>query len=339
MSLTAGAFQIIEPSFQEPEFLVQWTQPSGFIHLLTGDGLRNRLGEEDLLVYAKQLQLRTKIAASQNTINELPGVDLVASMVSTMTYRLQLREEWNHHDVNMAGIWGFSLVEAYHLGHRQAHYQLARDACLKGLNPQNGEGIINAPGVTTSNLPADPYGNVNWSTYDNGAMAFFLSMQIGTIKQNTLNLGVGQKFTIIGPQRDLMIYEYNVVSLTQYQREGAGTASTAGTFKEILMKNGDSVTWTYDDTLQGAGANGNDLVIIDMPEIKKISGPTGMDLNQLAKLTPNNLACVAQYSDMAAPREITSPLAGGATDYLTEWRISCGWPLRGAAVVIISAPY
>ena len=50
----------------------------------------------------------------------------------------------------------------------------------------------------------------------------------------------------------------HVVQLVQFQRQGAGTTSTAGTLKEILMANGDSVVWTYDDTLIGAGAGGAD---------------------------------------------------------------------------------
>ncbi len=339
MALQAGAYAVVNPSFSEPEILTQWVQPSGFIHTLSGSGLRTRLGEEDLLVYAKQVNMRVKIAAGQTSFNELPGVDIFASQISTATYRAQLAATWNHHDVNAAASWGFSLTEAYKLGHRQGHFQLARDASLKGMNPQNGEGLMNAPGITVSNLPDDPFGNDSWSTYDNGSMAFYLSLQVGTIKQNTLNLGLPKDFTLIGPQRVLMPYEYNVVQLTQFQRDGAGVASTAGTFKEILMRNGDKVTWTYDDTLQGAGANGNDLVFIVMPELTKPAGPEPINLNEFAKLTPGNMTCNAQYADMAAPREITSPMAAGATHYMTEWRFSSGWPLRPQAVRGISAPF
>lgn len=339
MALQAGAYAVVHPSFTEPENIIQWEQPSGFVHTLAGGGLRTKIGEEDLLVYAKQINLRTKNAVNQSQANELPGVDIFASQISTATYRAQVRDTWNHHDVAQAGLWGFALPEAYKLGHRQSHFQLARDASLKGLNPQNGEGFINAPRVTTTNLPADPFGNVNWSTYDNGAMAFYLALQIGTIKQNTLNLGIPQDFTVLGPQRVLMPFEYNVVQLTQYQREGGGVASTAGTFKQILEKNGDSITWTYDDTLQGAGANGNDLVIIVMPGLVKPAGTEPVNLNEFAKLNPGNMTCNTQYADMAAPREITSPMPGGFTDYMTEWRHSSGWLLRPEAGRVITAPY
>lgn len=341
MSLQAGAYAVVNPSFAEPEFIVQWNQPSGFPHMLSGGGLRTRLGSEDLLVYAKQINLRTKVAASQATANELPGVDIFTSQISTATYRAQIRADWNHHDVAAAGVWGFSLPDAYKLGHRQGHFQLARDASLKGMNPQNNEGFLNSPRLTVVNLPDDPYGNSEWSTYDNGAMAFFLALQIQQIKQATLNLGLAQDFTILGPMRVLGPMEYNVVALTQYQREGAGVESTAGTLKQIVAKNGDKVTWVYDDTLEGAGANGNDLVLICMPELKKPQPPGGseIDTNAFADLKPGMLVCNTQYSDVPAPVEIMSPLAGGATDFLTEWRFSCGWLMRPEAGRAISAPF
>jgi hypothetical protein len=341
MALQAGAYSIVNPSFAEPEFIVQWNQPSGFPHLLSGGGLRTRLSGEDLLVYAKQINMRTKVAASQASANELPGVDIFTSQISTATYRAQIRADWNHHDVAAAGVWGFSLPEAYKLGHRQGHFQLARDASLKGMNPQNNEGFLNSPRLTVVNLPSDPYNNVNWSTYDNGAMAFFLSLQVQAIKQATLNLGLAQKFTVLGPMRVLGPFEYNVVALTQYQNEGAGVSSTAGVFEKIVGKNGDLITWVYDDTLQGAGAAGNDIVILVMPDLKKPEPPGGgqINLNEFADLKPGMLVCNTQYSDVPAPVEIMSPLAGGATDFMTEWRFSSGWLIRPEAGRAISGPY
>lgn len=339
MTLQAAAFVTVAPSFAEPEILTQWTQPSGFVHTLANKELRARLGEEDLLVYAKQLNLRTHIRAGQASSNELLGVDITASQISTATYRAQVRNSYNHHDMNMAGIWGFSLTDAYRLGHRQAHFQLARDAALKGMNPANGEGIINAPGATVTNLPPDPFGNTTFSTYDNGAFAFLLAQLIANIKTRTLQLGLGRDFTVIGPQRVLALFEYNVVQLTQFQREGAGTASTAAVFKEILMKNGDRVTWTYDDTLIGAGSGGADIVIIDMPELEKPAGPSPINLNEFATLNPGNNTCVTQYADMPAPREITSPMPGGMTDYMTEWRFSSAWGMRPQAITLLEGQF
>lgn len=333
--LQAAAYVTVNPSFSEPEFLLQNTQPSGFVHTLADGQLRNRLGEDDLLVYMKQLNLRTKIAAGQSSANELPGVDIIASQLVSPTYRFQVRAQYDHHDVAAAGHWGFSLTEAYRLGCRQAHFQLARDASLKGMNPQNGEGLLNGPTVITQNLPPDPYNATTFSTYDNGAMAFLMLQIIGQIKTRTLQLGLGKTFCIIGPQQDLVLFEYNVVQLTQYQREGGGTDSTAGTFKEILMKNGDKVIWTYDDTLIGAGPSGTDVIAFVMPELTKPAGPSPVNLNEFGKLLPGNLVNHTQYCDMAAPLEIISPLPQGATDFTTEWRVGPGWPVRGEAVTLL----
>lgn len=336
MTLQAAAYVVVRPSFEEPELLMQWTQPSGFTHLLADGAPRTRLGSEDLLVYAKQINMRNRTVAGQASSNELMGVTVSAQQLSTATYRLQMRDMYNHHDTAIAGMWGFSLPEAYKLGHRQGHYQLARDACLFGMNPQNNEGVLNGPNAYKINLPADPYGNITFSTYDNGAFASFLLNQIALLKTRTLQMGIGQEFTVIGPQRDLSLFEYNIVQLTSFQRDGGGTDSSAGAFKRVLMPNGDSVIWTYDDSLIGAGAGSTDAIIIGMPELQKPEGRPPINLNVFADLAPNNLACIAQYCDMAAPMEITSPAPGGMTDYMTEWRISSGWPLRSEAVTIIS---
>jgi hypothetical protein len=176
-------------------------------------------------------------------------------------------------------------------------------------------------------------------TYDNGQMAFFLSLQVQSIKTRTYQMGTGRRFTILGPQRTLGLFEYNVVQLVQFQRLGAGTASTAGTTKQILMDNGDTLIWAYDDTLIGAGANGTDAVIMVMPELDKPAGQQPVNTNEFAKLLPGSKVNTTQYCDMAAPREIVSPLAGGATDFLQEWRITSGWAPRSAALTIVSMQY
>lgn len=337
--IQAHAYVTLNPSFIEPEFLLQYSQASGFIDTLADGQLRVRLAEDDLIVYMKQLNLRTKMAASTAGSQELPGIDIAATMISAPTYLFQVRAQYNHHDVAAGARWGFAVPEAYRLGCRQANFQLARDANLFGMNPQNGEGLINAPGATAINLPADTNGNDTVVTYDNGQMAFFLAQQILNIKTRTYQLGIGKKFTILGPQRTLGLFEYNVVQLVQFQRPGAGTTSTAGTVKEILMANGDTLIWAYDDTLIGAGAGGTDAVIICMPEVDKPKGDQPVNTNEFAKLLPGAKVCLTQYCDMAAPREIVSPLAGGATDFLQEWRVTSGWAPRSQALTIVSMQY
>ena len=338
MALQASAYSIVSPSFEEPEILMQYSQASGFIDTLAEGKIRVRLEEDDLLVYMKQLNIRTRIAAGQAAQNELPGVDLAFSMVSTPTYLFQVRSQFNHHDVKAGARWGVSTVEAYRMGMRQANFQLARDACLHGMAPQNGEGLLNAAGAVAINLPPDEYGNDTVVTYDNGSMAFFLGQVIQAIKTRTLQLGKGRNFTILGPQQTLGQFEYNIVELTSYQRDGGGVESTRGTLEGILMKNGDKLIWAYDDTLKGAGAGGADAVIVVMTEVE----PPKMgeiDTNAFAGLTPNNKVCTTQYADMAAPREIMSPMAGGATDFIMEWRLSSGWGVRSTAITIVSMVY
>jgi hypothetical protein len=336
VGIQATAFVTLNPSFIEPELILQYNQASGFVDLEADQQMRVRLAEDDLVVYMKQINLRTKMAAGTASFNELPGVDIQATYFSAPTYLQKVRSEYDHHDVAAGGRWGFSVVEAYRLGMRQANFQLARDAALVGFNPQNGEGFLNAVGATAVNLPPDSNGNTTASTYDNGQMAFFLSQQVLNIKTRTMQLGLAERFTILGPQRILGQFAYNVVQLVQFQRIGAGTTSTAGTVKEILMANGDELIWVYDDTLQGAGAGGADAVILAMPQVKKPAGPSPVNTNEFAKLSPGNTVCLTQYCDMAAPREIISPLAGGATDFVQEWRITSGWTPRPQGLTIIS---
>jgi hypothetical protein len=338
MTLQASAYQLTHPSFEEPEILLQYTQASGFPDVLQGGQPRIRLGEDDLVVYMKQLNVRTRAAIGQTSSNELPGVDIAALMIQTATYRTQCRSIYDHHDVAAGGRWGFSTVEAYRLGMRQAHFTIARDACLYGINPSNGEGLVNVAGATAVTLPPDPYGNTKVTTYDNGAMAFFLNQQVLNIKTRTYQLGIGKEFTILGPQRTLGLFEYSIVQLVQFQRTGAGSHSTAGVVKEVLMMNGDKLTWAYDDSLIGQGYGGSDLVMLVMPEVTKPAGPS-ININEFAKLNPGNPTCTTMYADMAAPREIISPLAGGATDFLTEWRISSGWGVRPQGITLLSMPY
>lgn len=337
--LNASAYVTVNPSFMEPEIILPYAQASGAFDTIADGEPRVRLAEGDLQVYMKRLDLRTKMAAGTAAANQLPGVSIAASQISTPTYLQRVRAEYDHHDTAAAARWGFGLPEAYRLGMWQGHFQLARSALLYGFQPANGEGLLNTAGASALNLPADQYGNTTVLTYDNGQMAFFLLQQVGLIKTRTNQMGIGRKFTILGPQRVLETFEYpGIVQLVQYQRVGAGTATTGTVVKETLMANGDQLIWAYDDTLIGQGSGGTDAVLIVMPEVEKPEkGP--LNTNVFATLGPGNPTCTTMYADMAAPREIVSPLAGGATDVLTEWRITAGWAVRPEAVTIISMTY
>ena len=72
-----------------------------------------------------------------------------------------------------------------------------------------------------------------------------------------------------------------------------------------------------------------------------LSQPNGgkINTNEFARLAPGIDACALMYCDMAAPREIPTPLPGGAIDVLSEWRMTSGWVVRPEAVTLISMVY
>jgi hypothetical protein len=322
-----------------PDTLMPYSQASGAFELLASGGPLIRLADGDLYAYIKRVDLRTRMAAGQSAYNQLPGVNFALQQISAPTYLMRVRAEYDHHDTAAMSRWGLSIVDAHRLGMRQATFQLMRNALLYGFNPGNGEGLVNATGATASTLPADSAGNTTVVTYDNGQMAFFLISQISAIKTRTNQLGIGHKFVVVGPQRTLGAMEYqNIVQLTSYQRPGAGSQSTAGVLRDVLAMNDDDIVWAYDDTLIGKGAGGNDAVIIVMPEVEQPKG-SRINTNEFAKLTPSLEACTLMLADMAAPREIPVPLAGGAIDVLAEQRCTSGWAVRPEAITIVTMQY
>ena len=339
MANISPAFVQVHPSYMMPDTLMPYSQASGAFELLASGAPMIRLSDGDLYAYIKRVDLRTRMAAGQAAYNQLPGVNFALSQISAPTYLLRVRAEYDHHDTAAMARWGLSIVDAHRLGMRQATFQLIRNGLLYGVNPGHGEGLINASGATAITLPADSAGNTTVVTYDNGQMAFFLISQVQAIKTRTNQLGIGRRFVFVGPQRTLGAMEYqNIVQLTSYQRVGAGSTSTAGVIKDVLEMNDDEIIWAYDDTLIGTGAGGNDAVLIVMPEVEQPKGGT-INTNEFAKLTPSLEACTLQFCDMAAPREIPVPLAGGAIDVLAEQRVTSGWAVRPEAVTIVTMQY
>lgn len=329
----------VRPSYMAPEVLLQYSQASGAFDTLAGGNPQVRIGNADLYAYIRAFDIRTVMTAAQSAANQLPSVAITARQISTPTYLQRVRGEYDHHDVAAAGEWGISMVEAQRLGMQQGHFQLLRDTLLYGMNPANGEGLLNTSNATTVNLPPDSNGNDTVLTYDNGQMAFFLLSQVSAIKSRTFNLGMPARIVILGPQRILGNWEYqDIVQLTQFQRQGAGSLSTAGVVKAVLEMNQDEVEWNYDDTLIGKGAGGTDAVLMVMPELKKPAGGK-INTNVWAKMMPGLEACTWQLLDMAAPREIPTPLAGGATDVVAELRSTSGWVLRPEAITIMSMQF
>lgn len=339
MPSISPAYTITHPAYIEPEVILPYAQASGAFDTLPGGEPRVRLGEGDLYAYIKRVDVRNRVASGQAAYNALPSVSTTLSMISTPTYQLRVRAEYDHHDTAAVGQWGLSIVDLQRYGMRQGHFQLARSGLLYGFNPANGEGLLNAQGAVAVSLPPDSNGNDTLVTYDNGQLGIFVLQQLMLMKTRTVQLGQPHTFTILGPQRVLGTMEYqNIVQLVQFQRPGAGTATTAGLIKGVAGDNEDEILWVYDDTLIGKGAGGTDAVIIVMPEVKKPADDP-INTNAFAEIDPGLRACTMMLCDMAAPREIPTPLPGGAIDVLSEWRITSGWGIRPEAITIVSIQY
>lgn len=336
MATISPSWTQVHPSFIEPEVLLPYYQASGAFDVLAGANPRVKISSEDLYVYAKRFDVRTRVASGQSAYNQLPNVNVAMSMFSVPTYLNRVRAEYDHHDTAATAEWGANIVEVQRLGMRQGHFQLLRNMLLYGMLPANGEGLINAPNAVTVSLPADSGGNTTFSTYDNGQMAFFLLSQISALKTRTMQFGMNVRLVVLGPQRILGgMATQNIVQLTSYQRPGAGTATTKGVVDLVEADNGDNIEWAYDDTLVGKGAGGTDMLILALPEVRKPAGRP-FNTNEFATISPGLDACLLQYLDMAAPREIPTPLPGGAIDVLSEWRGTPGWALRPEALTLIS---
>ncbi|MCU6240786.1 major capsid family protein [Enterobacter asburiae] len=341
MPAITPSYQIINPSYIMPEMILSYQQASGAFAVMASGNPLVRLSDGDQYVYMKRLDIRTQVASSQaGNANQLPSVSLEARMVSTPTYMFRARAIYDHHDMSAAGNWGIALPEAQRLGTRQAIFQQMRGALLNGMNPAGGEGVLNTNGATTVNLPPDSSGNTSVLTYDHGEMSQFILGQILAIRTRTMQMGLPTRMVILGPQRTLGAMEMlQVVQLTSYQRPGAGTATVSGVVEGIAGDADCGIEWVYDDTLIGSGDGGTDAVIISMPEVKRPEVNSKVNTNEFAKLSPSLEATSLMLCDMPAPREIPTPIAGGAIDVLSELRSTSGWVVRPEALTIISMAY
>jgi len=340
MGILGTTWTQVHPSLVEPGVLNRINQVSQFIRLVAGGAPRIMLTAEDLFVYVHTLDMRGQAATNQNAANLLPGATLRLGYISTPTYRVRAHAEWDHHDAANMARNNVNIVEGYRRANRQTIYQTLRNLALYGFNSNLSEGFLNTPGATATNLPPDTFGNDSVRTYDNGQMAIFLMNVILQLKIRTFQYGRPRRFVFLGPQRVIAQFQsLNIVQLTSYQRIGSGSATTAEMVAEIAKRTeGDVIEWCYDDTLIGQGAGGTDAVICMMPEVEQPSGPE-WDTNEFARIEPNLAGCAFQYADMAAPLEITVPLALGAVDTMYEIRSTPGWCVRSEAETIISFPY
>lgn len=331
----------VTPSFSEPGLIVTWAQPSGAFAALQGGKPTVKLGDGDLFVYINSLDIRTDVQAAQSSFNELPSATLATTFYSTPTYLIRTRSVYDHHDTAAAANYSIPLPKAQELAAQQGIFQQMRTALLYGFNPANGEGLLNSASATQVTLPPDSQGNDTVMTYDNGEMGLFVLNQIVQLKQGMFQSGqnIGNRIVMICPQRVGLQWSYaNVVQVVQYQRPGAGTATTAEVIKKLAEENGDTFEIYYDDTLIGKGAGGTDAVILTIPEIEqpKISG---INTNAFGDLNPSLNGVNLMYCDMAAPRRIPTPIPDGGITEVSELRTSSGWNIRPAGLFILNMQY
>lgn len=339
MATLGTSWAQVHPSRIEPGVLMQITQASGALRLVAGGKPRILLDPEDLYVYMRTLGMTGQAQVSQTAGNLLPGATLIPRYISTPTYVIRSHATWDHHDAANMSRWGVNIAQGYRLANRQSHFQTLRNMELYGVNASNGEGFLNAGGTAVT-LPPDSFGNVNILNYDPGQLAVWFLQQLLNMKARTYQLGKPHRFVFLGPQRILgQMQSVNIVQVTSYQRLGAGSATTTQVIKEVQKETeGDAIEFCYDDTLIGQGAGGADMVVLQMPEVEE-PNESMWDTNEFAKLEPNLAACSLQYADMAAPLEVTVPLALGAVDTLYEIRATCGWPVRPETTSLLSIPY
>lgn len=339
MAINVQSRIITQPSRDIPGLIMPFSQPSGAFNLLYDGAPEILIGEEDLAVYVRNLNIRTATLVGQAGSNQMPGVDIDAEYQTTAAYLFRNRIAFDHHEANMAGNWGFPVDSAYVHGMNQGHFQQMRIANLYGVNPSNGEGLLNTNGATKTSLPPDPFNNTTFSTYDNGAMYQFMLQVCRQLMTLTYQFGQPQKISIVGPQREIATWQTAVVQLTSYQRDGAGTDTIASAIKDVMKKSGVDVEFSYDDTLIGQGSGGKDAIIITLPKVNVPKMVNQVDTNYFAKLQPSIDAANVMYSNVAMPTQKRVPLSMGFTEIMTEIRVTSGWGLRGEAITILSGAY
>jgi hypothetical protein len=327
------------PATDIPGLIMPFSQPSGAFLAISNGAPEVRLGDEDQYVYVKRLDIRTATIGGQSSSNQFPGVDIDATMVSTPTYLLRNSVEFDHHESNRAGMWGFPVDQAYVLGMNQGFFQQMRVANLYGMTPSNGEGLLNTNGASATNLPVDQFNNSTFSTYDNGSMYSYILELARQVMAQTYQFGVEQRMTILGPTRVISRWQTSVVQLTNFQREGAGTATIASAIKAVLKESGVTVEFGYDDTMIGKGSGGKDAVLICLPDIQVPKMQGNINTNAFAELQPSLTGCNVMYQNVAQPTQKRVPLAKGFQEIMSEIRITSGWGLRPEAIMILSGTY
>lgn len=349
MGLLAPARFTVNPSFTSPRALVSQSVRSGFMHLFPNGRPDVKLTEGAKAVYVPIYDIRTLAKGAQTGVNELPSVQINASLISTPVYEQKIRVVYSREDLNAAASWQLSLANAYSLAMRQGHFQLLRDIALFGFNPQSGEGLLNsASGTVSESLPADSQGHTTLDAYDAGeAFQAFLRAINGRLNACNL-LGVSAQYNaggppvrvvILAPQRVLGLMASRVVELTSYQRPGAGSASITQSIIDVMKGSNVEVIFAPDDSLKGRGTNNTDAVVLTIPELPDMGAQGAFDTNIFGdEYESQERGCNALFVDRDLPAEITGPIGAEGTDLVSFMSSTAGWSLRGEATAILSVP-
>ena len=328
------------PSFSDPNVVIQRSQVSGFPALF--NGLDTKLNETDLNVYYDKIAFTTQAQASQNQTGFLPSGSIVASTYGMPVYALKTISIIDREASFSAANYNIGLMEARKLLHRQSIFQAMRQAALFGIIPSNNEGITNSPNVLKQTLPADSFGNFFQLYNPNELFVYFLNNIIVPLQRATFSGGLRPRIVMLGTQRMLLaMNNAKIVELTSFQREGAGTASVGSS---IVLQGGQGsygyeVQFEFDDTLEGVGPGGTDILIATIPSLEN-NPETAFNTNAMSaglvnEMTDNN----KMYISGAAPVEVESPASQGATELYSYLRVTPGVAIKPEATIITYAQF
>lgn len=331
------AVSLVRPAHVAPGLLIAYSQNSGAFETLSGGKPRVELSTGDQYVYRNTLKVTTRAAAGQSAGNKIPSPSLVAGVISTPTYLVRSRAEFDHHDAAAAGSYNVDINQAYRLAMRQSIFQFMRMALLYGVTPSAGEGLVNTIGATTVNFPPDPAAQTTLATMATDWISSVLLKEIGALQSRINAISQdGTRIVILAPQRVLSQFNFRVVTTTNFQRPGAGSNSISGVVQDVGGWNRSEISFVADDTLVGKGTAGTDAIVITAPDVDDPNRYTTPNTNEFAKLQPGERSVNVQYVDKAAPTEIPTPIPGGGTDVVSELRVTSGWCQRPEAITILS---
>lgn len=348
-AFNAPVERLISRSRTLPGFIMRTGQTSGAFNLLPDRKFKTGLiSNTDLKIYAHTLEQHAQAYVNQFQANNFDNFSVNTGLIGTATYSVRTNASYTTDEMELASSYGGNLMEWMDKACLQAHFDQYRMLELYGFGKQ-GEGILNAIGITKTNLPADSGGNTTVSTQDPGQLVTYFNKKILDRRSAMYmyNSGVtGMRTCIMSTQKIIGHLEsVATVQLTDAQREGAGSFTAGDRIKYMQGMVGNEVEYLIDDTLAGKGDGGADVILIVIPEMVT-QGAQGYasewNTNEFGTVAGGIKETLAAFSAFDMPRELTAPMgeaSGIRQIVLKENRVTCGWVFRPEAVTVISAHY